>query len=326
MEVANPLCLPEGVLSPPGLDPREEFEALYLIEAVSREAPGEAFELPDIPVDAILAYLLDFQSSASTPLSVAKGFIDAEVLGTHAAMRGVAEALRRDLVQAVKMYEAAGKKVTPEIRAFVEAAQASSRTSLSKLPIHTRSWRLLNEAGVSLQFGAVTRPWEKGVRQSLMKVPIQLYSPAELLQNPALASNKQAYFRNSQGIITVPKKISGALKAFDTMLFAVEVAPSVYHMYNAITEGDMEELFKSSVATLATAGGELAKDVTTRVGFSFCVELGVATTAVATPAVSLPLTVACGVGAVIAGIYVGDRVKNLPTTLTPVENLTLHMP
>ncbi|RZJ85480.1 MAG: hypothetical protein EOO64_00425 [Massilia sp.] len=128
----------DELISPPGLDPREEDEKMYLLEAVSNSALGRPYELPDMPIEALLSYLNRFEDDASKPTSYAKGFIDAEVLGTHTAMRAIAEKLRRDLIAAANLYEKSGGKVTKEVRGAVEAAQAAALGSLSNTRMQTK--------------------------------------------------------------------------------------------------------------------------------------------------------------------------------------------
>lgn len=303
---------------PPGLDPREDYEPAFLLEVATKDAPGEPYELPSIPVEALLGHLRQFSEDVATPLQISKGFIDAEVLGTHTAIRGVAESLRRDLVHAAEMYDRAGKKVTPEIRAFVQAAQQHAKSSLSNVRMSTSSYRLLTEKGLSLQFGNVERPWAKNVRAKLSRPPVQLYDLKQLAKNPEAALNRQAYYKNSQSVLVMPKGIARALEQFDKVLVAAEIAPSVYEMYTAVNDGDYETAFKKFASASAIVGGKIVGDIVTRGGLSICVETGIEVTVVASPAVGLPFTVACGVAAVAAGIYVGDSIKTLPTNLSPV--------
>ena len=197
MGANNPICVPDELISPPGLDPREESEEMYLLEAVSKGAPGVPYELPDIPVEALLSYLKQFEETASTPSAVVKGFIDAEVLATHTTMRGIAEKLRRDLVAAADLYEKSGRKVTKEVRGAVEAAQATARTSLSNVRMQTRSFRLLSQGGVALQFEGVKQPWKTGIKRRLNKLPAQMYSSKELFSSPELASKYGGYISAS---------------------------------------------------------------------------------------------------------------------------------
>ncbi|RZJ85481.1 MAG: hypothetical protein EOO64_00430 [Massilia sp.] len=123
----------------------------------------------------------------------------------------------------------------------------------------------------------------------------------------------------------LPKKLSAALDRFDKVLLAVEIAPSVYDLYTAVNDEDFDKGLKSVINASAIVGSKVAGDMLTRFTFSLCVEVGLAT-AVAMPVAALPVTLACGVGAVIAGVYVGDYIKGLPTKLAPVENLKLTTP
>jgi hypothetical protein len=326
MNYEDQICVPDGLVSPEGLDPREEFEPIYLLEAAIGDAPGQSLEIPDIPIEALMHYLSSFNDDLSDPLSFAKGIIKAEVLGSHTAIRGVAETLRRDLVYATGLYDKAGKRLTPEIRMFVKSAQASAEKSLSNVRVNTRSFRILTQKGISLQFGATSNPWAKNLRGRIAKPPVSLYSLSDLFENPALAVNKQAYYRNAESVLVLPKPLSRALNAFGRVLVVAEIAPIVYDIYNAVKDEDYEVAFNRSLDGLAKVGAGIVGNAVTNVSFGMCVEAGVSVTVLASPAIGLPFTIACGVGAVAAGIYVGSKIEELPVKLTPVQNLELRMP
>lgn len=321
MNDENLICVSDKLISPAGLDPQEDSEPMYLLEAAVSDAPGQVLEIPDIPIEALIHYLSRFKDDISDPLALASGVIKAEVLGSHTAIRGVAETLRRDLVYAIGLYEKAGKKVTPEIRNFVQNAQNSAKNSLSNIRINTRSFRLMTQKGISLQFGASSNPWAKNLRGRIEKVPVSLYSLTDLFKDPSIAANKQTYYRNADKILIAPKSLSRAFDAFGRILIVAEIAPIVYDIYTSATDKDYEAAFDKFINGMAKVGSGIIGNAVTNAGFGMCVEAGVSVTVLAPPAVGLPFTIACGVGAVAAGMYIGKQIEKLPVKLSPVPNL-----